>query len=150
MNYDQIPLTKLIGSIYRSTQAYMNEVTKQYQLGCGTYPYLMTLFHNDGINQNQISKELDVDKSMSARAIKKLIELGYVKKESDPEDSRAYKLYLTEQGKEIVPTLKTEINNWNQIITANLDNKDKDELIHLLRIILHDTKKHRLDQKVEG
>lgn len=43
---------------------------------------------------------------MSARTIKKLMELGYVRKESDSRDSRAYKLYLTQSAKDIIPEIK--------------------------------------------
>jgi len=150
MNGDHIILTKLTGSIYRSTQVYTNEVLKKYELGSGAYPYLLTLYHNDGINQNQISKELDVDKAMSARIIKKLITIGYVRKEADQEDSRACKLYLTDKAKSIIPAVKAELFHWNEIMTKSLSSEQKIELVNLLNIVLKDIKNYRNHQKVEG
>lgn len=150
MKGEHIVLTKLIGSIYRSTQVYTNEVLEQYDLGSGTYPYLLSLYNNEGINQNQISKELDVDKAMSARVIKRLIDIGYVKKEADQADSRAYKLYLTDKGKSIIPEVKAALYHWNDVITKSLSDEQKMELDHLLSIVLSDTKKYRKSMKVEG
>jgi DNA-binding MarR family transcriptional regulator len=143
MPEERIPIAKLTGSIYRSTQAYTNEVLGKFNLGSGTYPYLLTLYCKEGINQNQISKELDVDKAMSARAIKKLIDLEYIRKEADYEDSRAYKLFLTEKAKMIIPDIKMELKKWNDIITQNLSEQEKDNIIDLLSIVLRDTKNYR-------
>lgn len=150
MKNETVTLTRLTGSIYRSTQVHTNEVLKRFQLGSGTYPYLLALYHNDGINQNQISKELDVDKAMSARMIKNLINLGYVTKVSDQEDSRAYKLYLTEQARSIIPDIMSELNQWNEIITKGLNPQEKQELVRILQIVLQDMKNYRNQQKVEG
>lgn len=143
MNSTHVVLSKLTGSIYRSTQAYTNEIFKQYKIGSASYPYLLTLFHNEGINQNQISKELDVDKALSAREIKKLIEVGYVYKEVDPDDSRAFKLYLTDQGKSIIPDIKEGLFQWNEMITQGLNVEEKEDLVRLLNIVLLDIKKCR-------
>lgn len=150
MQEKRIPLGKLTGGIYRSTQAYTNEVLAKYNLGGGTYPYLLMLYNNEGINQNQISKDLDVDKAMSTRSIKKLIDLGYVRKEIDPEDSRAYKLFLTNEAKLIIPDIKKELKKWNDIMTQSLSEQEKDELIEKLSIVLRDTKNFRNKQKDEG
>lgn len=147
---DSKPIIKLTGSIYRSTQAHTNEVFAKYKLGSGTYSYLLTLYHNEGINQNQISRELDVDKAMSARVIKKLIDLGYIKKEADHDDSRAYKLYLTDEAKTIIPQIKNELNKWKNIITQSLSEQEKEELYRMLLIVQNDTKKHRNKQKDVG
>ena len=143
MDVERIPLAKLTSSIYRSTQAYTNEVFGKYNLGSGTYSYLLILSHKEGINQNQISKELDVDKAMSARTIKKLIDLEYITKKADHEDSRAYKLFLTEKAKVIIPDIRKELKKWNDIITQNLSDQQKDNMIEQLSIVLRDAKNYR-------
>ena len=144
-----INLTMLNGSIYRSTQVYTTEVLKKYHLGSGSYPYLLTLYHSDGLNQNQISKELDVDKAMSTRVIKKLIDLGYIRREISKEDSRANQLYLTDLGKSIIPDIKKELLKWNEILTSGLNDQEKEVLFNLLCIVVKDMKNYRKQQKVE-
>ncbi|HWT75082.1 MAG TPA: MarR family transcriptional regulator [Mobilitalea sp.] len=143
MNGERKNLIKLTNCIYRGTQAYLNEVLGKYNLGSGTYPYLLMLARNEGINQNQISKELDVDKAMSARVIKKMIDIGYIRKETDQNDSRAYKLFLTEKARLVIPDIKMELRKWNDLITQNLSEQEKDVILDLLEIVLKDTKKYR-------
>ena len=150
MNDVPIKLSKLTGCIYRCTQVYANEILKQFGLTSGSYPYLLTLFNNDGINQNQISRELDINKAMSAREIKKLIRLNYVKKEIDPDDARAYKLYLTEEGRSLIPEILQAMNHWNNTITQGLNDREKKELVRMLDIVLKEAKYYRCIQKSDA
>ncbi|WHH57851.1 MarR family transcriptional regulator [Petroclostridium sp. X23] len=137
------PLTKLANNLYRCTQAYANEALAKYKLSSGTYPYLLTLYEKEGINQNQISKELNIDKAMSARAIKRLIELEYLIKEEDHEDSRAYRLFLTEKGKAIVPLVKKELYRWNAVIAKGLSAQEEEAVINLLSKVLENAQRYR-------
>lgn len=151
MKDEKVTLTRLANNLYRISAAYTNEVLSKYQLSSGTYPFLFILKDNEGINQNQISKELNVDKAMSARAIKNLITLGYIKKEYDSEDSRAFKLFLTDKSKEIIPEVKAELYKWNNVITEGLSEEEKEKLLDYMKIVLENAKKHKnLFQKDEG
>ncbi len=147
MQKARIPITKLTGGIYRNTLEYTNEIFKKYSLGSGTYPYLMILYNKEGISQNQISKELAVDKALSARVIKKLIDLGYVRKETNSKDSRAYCLYLTDKAKLIIPSMKEELAKWNEIMTQNLTEEEKDDITDLLSKVLGNIKIYRLENE---
>jgi DNA-binding MarR family transcriptional regulator len=147
MIFGKPTLTKLANNLYRCTQAYANEVLAKYKLSSGTYPYLFVLSRKEGINQNQISKELNIDKAMSARAIKRLIDLGYVKKQEDIEDSRAYKLFLTDQGKAIIPTVKRELLHWNEMITKDLSLDEEEKVLDLLSRVLYNAKEYRNEYK---
>ncbi len=57
--------------IDRSSQGYLDEALKKYELSSGTYPFILALYDNEGINQNALSECVKVDKALSARAIKK-------------------------------------------------------------------------------
>lgn len=147
MKEEHRKLSKYTGGIYRCTQAFTSGILKPYGLSSGSCPYLLTLYNNDGINQNQISRELNVDKAMSARELKKLIQKGYVKKEADKEDTRAYKLYLTDQGKNIIPDIRRELSIWNNAITSGLEEKEKEELLRMLDLVLQKARCLRSIQK---
>ncbi len=136
MGDGRTPLTKLINRLYRCTQSYANEVLAKYGLGSGTYPFLLTLAIKEGINQNQISRELNIDKAMSARAIKRLIQMGYIKKEGDKDDTRAFKLFLTDKARAVIPEVKEELRKWNERITKDLSEAEKNEVLNLLGKIL--------------
>lgn len=138
------PFIKLINTTARITQTYTDEVMNKFQLSSGTYPFLLVLNNNEGISQNQISRELNVDKAMSARSIKKLIDLGYIKKIEDSMDSRAYKLYLTEEGKKLVPEIYEELEKWINIITDGLDEVEQELVIKSLDKVLSNAKEYKL------
>lgn len=126
-------LTKYMAMIYRASQGYLDKSLKKYSLSFGTFPFLLGVYENEGISQNALSEYVKVDKALSARAIKKLIELGYVEKIVNSKDSRAYKLYLTESAKNIVPGVLKELNGWSRIITKDLTEEEKKRAEHLLQ-----------------
>ena len=133
-------LIKLNNKIFRTTQGYLDKVLKKYELSSGSYPYLLTLRENEGISQNKISKELGYDKAMSARTITKLIKLGYLDRKEDESDSRAYKLYLTEKAKVIIPKILNEIHKLVNLITVDLNEEEKIITIDSLNKVLKNIK----------
>lgn len=148
MKDEKVPLTKLANSLYRCTQAYANEVLAKYRLSSGTYPLLLVLYKKEGINQSQVSRELSIDKAMSARAIKSLIKLGYLKKEDDTEDSRAHKLFLTHKAREIIPDILSSLDKWNIAISEGLSNEEKEQMVNSLSKVLKNAKTYY--QKLQG
>jgi Transcriptional regulators len=136
-------LLKLTNSIYRCTQVYVDKKLAKFNLTIGTYPYLLVLNRNEGISQNEISRELSVDKAMSARTIKKLIELGYIRKEENEEDIRAYRLYITDKAKSIIPELIEILNEWTDILVQGNDKEKIESSLEFLENVLENGKKYK-------
>lgn len=90
-----------IAHIYRSHLAYMAKELEEYGIGSGQFDFLMILYRKDGISQENLAKILKVSKATSTRAIQSLEREGYVYRQRDENDLRAYKVYLTEKGKEM-------------------------------------------------
>lgn len=133
MDNKSLDLIGLTGCLYRCAQAYFDRELKKFNLSMATYPYLLSLSKNEGINQNEISRILYVDKSMSAKSIKKLIALGYVNKKEDKKDARAYKLYLTDKAKDIIPKILKVRDKWINILSQGSDNEKIKTSIDFLR-----------------
>ena len=129
----------LNNKIFRNTQMFLDKLLRKYELSSGLYPYLFMLERNEGINQNQISREIGNDKAMSARALTKLIELGYVMKKEDERDCRANKLYLTEKARDILPAVRKEVRGLGNLITEDLSEEEKLITIELLKKIYDKT-----------
>lgn len=138
-------LLKLTNSIYRCTQVYLDKKLAKFNLTIGTYPYLLVLNKNGGISQNEISRELSVDKAMSARTIKKLIELGYIRKEENKGDIRAYKLYITDKAENIIPELIEILNEWTNILVQGNDKEKIETSLEFLESVLENGKKYKRD-----
>jgi len=141
---DIMYLIKLNSRIFRLTQSYLDNALKKYELSSGSYPYLLILRGNEGISQNKISEEIGCDKAMSARTITKLIKIGYLDRNKDETDFRAYKLYLTQRAKDIIPKVLEEIYKLVNLITKDLNDDEKIITLDSLSKILNNIKKMKI------
>lgn len=80
---------------------------------------------------------------MSARTIKKLIDLGYIRKEVNKEDERAYMLYLTDKGKSIIPGIIKIRDEWINILIKNEEEYEINTSIKFLEKVLGNAKLHK-------
>jgi DNA-binding MarR family transcriptional regulator len=138
---DNMHFIMLNNKIFRSTQVFLDRALKKYGLSSGSYYYIFILERNEGISQNKLSKEVGNDKAMSARTITKLIELDFVHKKQDESDSRAYKLYLTEKAKEIMPKMREDIQTIVDLVTEDLTEEEKLITTKSLKKILDKTQR---------
>jgi DNA-binding MarR family transcriptional regulator len=141
MESECIHFIKLNNKIYRNLQIYLDRVLKKYGLSSGAYPYLFILEKEEGISQNKISKEVGNDRAMSTRTITKLIKLDYLYKKGDESDNRAYKLYLTEKAKNIMPAIHEEFKIIVSLVTEDLSEDEKIIMMDSLRKIFATTQK---------
>ena len=72
---------------------------ERFGIGAGQYPYVFALFIEDGQSQQSLSKKLAVDKAAAARAVKKLAEAGYVRREPDKNDTRSFRVFLNPKAR---------------------------------------------------
>lgn len=80
----------------------------------GQTRFLVTIYRNEGMTQKELGGLLRVEKATTTKAVRKLIDMGYVYKNEDEVDRRNYRLYMTDEGKKVVPLLveiRKEINN---------------------------------------
>ncbi len=123
---------KLISIIYRQIQIYLNKELVEYGLSSGQIQVFSVLLKNEEINQDTISKILYLDKANIARAVNKLVKLGYVKRRIDPNDRRAYILSLTQKGKKIRPAIRKILKELTNTLLKGFDESERSiPLIHL-------------------
>ncbi|WP_339294031.1 MarR family transcriptional regulator [Paenibacillus sp. FSL W7-1279] len=94
------------------------------------------------MNQKTLSEQLMVDKTTTAKAIRKLESEGYIRKEIDPIDLRNQKIYLTDSGRAVVPKIEEALAEVMEIGTEGISAEEYLELIRLLKIILNNLNKH--------
>jgi len=123
---------KHISLLYRQSQIYFNAELKKYQLGSGQYIFLLSLLENEGINQEQLADIVQIDKTTTARAVAKLEREGYLTRETCPEDKRAYILHATEKAHKIHAVLEKILDQWNERMFSDFEEKDKKILKGLL------------------
>jgi len=132
-------ISRFLSCLYRHTQMYFDRHLGQYELSYGALSFLMVLFHHDGIHQEEISRKLSIDKATTTRAIHKLIESGYVRRETDSADRRAYFIYLTEKGLALKPELHKLSRDWSAQLTSGFTSEEKDQVFRLLEKMSHNS-----------
>ncbi len=127
---------KLNAAIYRNLQSILSLKLQGIPIRSGQHDFLYVISQNEGITQKELSERLFVDKSTTAKAVKNLISQGYVVKETLLADKRFVQLYLTEQGKQIIPHIQKTFLELIEISTRNLSKEEADQAVSLLKIIL--------------
>jgi DNA-binding MarR family transcriptional regulator len=62
------------------------------------------LFRNDGVTQSELADILEVKKATLGRLLDRMEQKGWIRREGDPGDRRAKRVFLTE---EVEPAIKT-------------------------------------------
>jgi DNA-binding MarR family transcriptional regulator len=124
---------RYISMLYRSAGSYLSKELSQYKIGSGQFTFLTYLYNHSGVTQEVISSDLYIDKGTTAKAIKKLEELGYVYRIIDESDKRAYKVYITNEALMIKDEIYAILHRWNLIITTNFTEEEKNTAFSLLK-----------------
>lgn len=133
---------KYISVLYRQAQVYISDRMKPYNIGSGQYSFLLALYRNDGISQEELSNQLMIDKGTTARAIDKLEKAGYVVRETNPKDKRAYNVFITNKARALQPVLYDIMRSWTDILVADLSREEKDMLFVILEKMVNSTMLH--------
>src|SRR5215216_1890838 len=71
---------------------------------------LTVLGRRDGLSQGEFTQEYEMDPSRVTRTAQSLEGDGFIRRERDVKDNRVMRMYLTDEGREVLQTLP-EIND---------------------------------------
>jgi DNA-binding MarR family transcriptional regulator len=125
-------LGKQISYIARGIRWIVEHELAQLGVGSGTHFFLRVIHLNPGITQNELSEQTQIDKATAAKGLAKLGFLGYLTRVPDTKDRRFRRLYLTDAGKRVIPSIQATLRHVTEICAANLDDEELDELFALL------------------
>ena len=126
-------LGRLIACLHRHARSYFEKELAPFGLGSGVLHVLMNLLHHDSINQQELSEHVHVDKATTTRAVTKLVKMGYVRREKDQTDKRAYRLFVTPKARETAPEIRKVLYSWTAILAEGLTDEEKEVALRLLR-----------------
>ncbi len=87
-----------IGMIARSLDSISNIEFKQYDLTKGQYLYLVRICEHPGIIQEKLSEMIKVDRTTTARAIKKLEMNGFIDRREDQYNKKSKNCFQRRKG----------------------------------------------------
>jgi DNA-binding MarR family transcriptional regulator len=134
--------SKIVASLERISQAFrvlLWQESKEYALTPIQVQVLIFLhFHSEEkCKVSYLAAEFNMTKATISDTVKTLEQKGLIEKVSEPEDTRSYRMYLTEKGRSIAQ--KTAMFSkaiYNPI--AQIPEAEKEKLLlHLLGVIRH-------------
>jgi len=146
-------IAKEISILHRHFRGYIeHKLMKKHRINVTQFRVLLLLKHKDGISQEQICEEMLLDKSAIARIAKSLEKEGYIIRKINEKDKRAYKLYITDEGKAFYPEMDKLLIDWNEILEECMTQEEMDTMIRLLEKLSGrlQEKKNELKNKKNG
>ena len=128
---------KYISIIHRTGSSFLSKKFSKFNIGSGQYMYLIHLYKNDGLSQEELTEILNIDKATTAKSIKKLETEGFVMRVKDKNDKRINRVYLTPKALEIKDEFLSSINAWENTLTLNLSYAEKEQALTLLKKITY-------------
>lgn len=131
------PIGKYISAIHRNLDSIISYKLKDLDFMSGQLDFLYIIAQNEGISQKDLSSILYIGKSTTAKAIKKLVNSGYIIREHAGKDKRYNQIYLTEKGKAYIPLMRTTFLEVRNIYSAFLSDDEYEQTVTTLKKILN-------------
>lgn len=133
--------------IYRHGKTINDRMIRKFHLSGAQSRYLNQIYENPGISQEALVQYYQIDKGAIAKSVRRMEELGYVKREPNPEDRRAYCLFPTEEARRVVEFCKEDIKRMEAAFEASLSPEEIEVFQRLLLRITDNMKKYIEEDK---
>ncbi|MDD2851399.1 MAG: MarR family transcriptional regulator [Desulfuromonadaceae bacterium] len=134
----------LLAKAYQRAWAILREEIEPYDLTPPQFALLSFLWQQDGLTQVELSEKGQIDRSTVGGLIDRLERNGLLERRRHPQDRRAYRIYLTEQGKGLEQTLTQCAGKSLQRFTSGLTEDEIVELRRMLEILRGDRSVYEL------
>ena len=97
---------------------------------------LIALAKAPGASQRELVEATAIDKSTLKEMLGRMVERGWVKRERDPEDKRAWTMAITPGGRTLLAERIEAVAAAQREIVAPLPEEDRAVFLHYLRILI--------------
>lgn len=143
-----IRFMKSLNNISRCQSLYRTEKLKAEGICACHHAFILCISKNPGRSQEEIAKELCLNKSTVARALTHLEEYGYISRSENPSDKRQFLVFPTKKTEELLPLVKSTAKEWNESITQGIDEKEL-EIFHSVLDRIEKKAKEKISETVK-
>ena len=93
---------------------------------------LTHVFRNHGATQSELAEALEVEKATLGRLLDRLVDKGWIRRESDVDDRRAKRIYLTEEVEPAMKAMRAAAAELRREAFAGLSAEERERLIDCL------------------
>jgi DNA-binding MarR family transcriptional regulator len=104
----------------------------EHDVSPGLFGMLVVIEANPGLKQSQLARAAHLDRSSLVPALDKLEARGLVSRRASEHDRRVNGLWLTDQGGNLLRTLKQRVARHEQRLARGLSRSEREQLVALL------------------
>ncbi|MBE6678444.1 MAG: winged helix-turn-helix transcriptional regulator [Ruminococcaceae bacterium] len=118
---------KTLNNISRSQALYRHSRISASDLQSGHYAFVLAICREPGRSQEELARELCINKSTVARNLNCLEEKGYITRQPLQSDKRQFSVHPTEKMLAVLPEIKAVSAEWMALLSEGIP-KDKLEI----------------------
>ena len=115
---------KMLNNISRSQAIYRHGKISANDLHSSHYAFVLAICREEGRSQEELARELCLNKSTVARALTSLEEKGYITRAALPNDKRQFSVYPTEKMLNILPEVKSASLEWMSLLSEGINENE--------------------------
>jgi DNA-binding MarR family transcriptional regulator len=142
-------LGKWVAVIHLTEMDILDRELFRFGLSRATFGVFINLYFEDGVRQDQLIREVKVNKSTITRAVQKLEELGYVTRQQDESDRRVYRVFQTDKARAIREEIMGILWRQSEKMLRGISKKRKTELFESLQVVYKNISDYR-NELLEG
>jgi len=87
--------------------------------------FMESLWDEDGLSVGDIGRRIALDTATLAGVLDRMVTAGWVRRETDPDDGRVARVYLTDKARGAIGDLATSIEQTNNDLLSNFNMEEK-------------------------
>jgi DNA-binding MarR family transcriptional regulator len=135
MKNSSICMGKYMAVTQKMLSSYLRLKLEDTTLNASQFIFLMHLFNKDGQSQEQLNKHMQYDKGVVARMADGLEKNGYIERQVNENDNRAYELHITQKAKDFYPRMIETLAEWNEMLVSGESDEDIEKLSQMMERI---------------
>ena len=120
LRYKMSKFMKLLNNISRSQAVYRRSKIHADDLLGGHYAYVLAICKEAGRSQEELARELCVNKSTVARNLNLLEDKGYIERRPLPSDKRQFSVYPTDKMLAVLPEVRAVSGEWMTLLSEGI------------------------------
>ena len=139
---------KMLNNISRSQAVYRHSRISAEDLQGGHYAFVLAICRAPGRSQEELARELCLNKSTVARNLNYLEEKGYIERRSLPNDKRQLSVYPTDKMLSVLPQIREASFEWRTLLSEGIPQKELEIFNSVLEQM--ETRAREIIMKQEG
>lgn len=125
----------MVSDLARLMRRRFDEETRDLGITTSQWRVLVNVVRHPGINQGALADMLEVEPITTCRMVDRLELAGLVERRRDPNDRRAWQIFLSDAALPLMDKLKERSEEFVGKALTGISEKENQELVRLLDII---------------